>query len=70
MRFPGIYEPPLATCSPPKTASARPSARAAGGFALIQTKSKEGAIEFTRHFLKIAGDGETEIRQLYQHPAK
>ncbi len=37
-----------------------------GGFALIQAKSKEDAIEQTKHFLKTAGDGETEIRQLYE----
>jgi hypothetical protein len=36
-----------------------------GGFALIQTKSKEEAIEHTKRFLKIAGDGESEIRQVY-----
>jgi hypothetical protein len=35
-----------------------------GGFALIQAKSKEEAIEFTKAFMKIAGDGETEIRQV------
>ena len=26
--------------------------------------------EFTKRFLKVAGDGETEIRQLYEQPAK
>jgi len=41
-----------------------------GGFALIQAKSKDEAIEFTKRFLKVAGDGETEIRQLYEQPAK
>jgi len=41
-----------------------------GGFALIQAKSKEEAIEFTKRFLEVAGDGETEIRQLYEQPAK
>jgi hypothetical protein len=39
-----------------------------GGFALIQARSKEEAIEHTRNFLKIAGDGETEIRQVYEAP--
>jgi hypothetical protein len=34
-----------------------------GGFALIQAKSKQEAIEYSKTFLKIAGDGETEIRQ-------
>jgi hypothetical protein len=41
-----------------------------GPFARIQAKSKEEAIEFTKRFLKVAGDGETEIRQLYEQPAK
>jgi hypothetical protein len=36
------------------------------GFAIIQAKSKEDAIEQTKHFLKTAGDGETEIRQVYE----
>jgi hypothetical protein len=35
-----------------------------GGFALIHAKSREEAIEFTKAFMKIAGDGETEIRQV------
>jgi len=35
------------------------------GFALIKAKSKEEAIEYTKNFLKIAGDGETEIRQVF-----
>ena len=41
-----------------------------GGFAIIQAKSKEDAIRITKDFLNIAGDGETEIRQLYEQPAK
>jgi hypothetical protein len=41
-----------------------------GGFAIIQAKSKEDAIEITKDFLKVAGNGETEIRQLYEQPAK
>jgi hypothetical protein len=40
-----------------------------GGFALIQAGSKQEAIEYTKKFLKAAGDGETEIRQLYEAPA-
>ncbi len=35
------------------------------GFALIQAKSKEEAIEYTKNFLNHAGDGQTEIRQVY-----
>lgn len=36
-----------------------------GGFAIIQAKSKEEAIALTKTFLRIAGDGETEIRLLH-----
>ena len=39
---------------------------AIGGFAILQAKSKEEAIELTRNFLKIAGEGECELRQLYE----
>ena len=37
-----------------------------GGFAILEALSKEHAIELTKHFLKIAGDGECELRQLYE----
>ena len=37
------------------------------GFALIRANSKEEAIEQTKKFLKTAGDGETEIRQVFEH---
>jgi hypothetical protein len=37
-----------------------------GGFAILQVSSKEEAIELTRQFLAVAGEGETEIRQLYE----
>ena len=37
-----------------------------GGFALIQASSKDEAVEYVKRFLKIAGDGETEIRQVYE----
>jgi hypothetical protein len=40
-----------------------------GGFALIQAASKEEAIELCRRFLAVAGDGECELRQLYEAPA-
>src|SRR5579864_5846103 len=39
-----------------------------GGFALIQAKSKQEAIQLTKDFLRLAGDGECEIRQVYEHP--
>jgi hypothetical protein len=35
------------------------------GFALLEAGSKEEAIELTRRFLRVAGDGECEIRQVY-----
>jgi hypothetical protein len=34
------------------------------GYAIVQVKSKEEAIEVARRFMKVAGDGEGEIRQL------
>jgi hypothetical protein len=37
-----------------------------GGFAIIQAKSKAEAIELTKRFLKVAGDGESEIRLLHE----
>jgi hypothetical protein len=37
-----------------------------GGFALLKANSKEEAVKYTEDFLKIAGDGETEIRQVYE----
>jgi hypothetical protein len=36
------------------------------GFALIQVKSKEEAIAWTKRFLEVAGDGESEIRLLHE----
>ena len=36
-----------------------------GGFALLKADSKEEAVELARQFLKVAGDGECELRQLY-----
>lgn len=40
-----------------------------GGFAILEAKSKEEAIELTKNFIQIAGDGECEIRQLYDAAA-
>jgi hypothetical protein len=38
-----------------------------GGFALLQVKSKEDAIEAVKRFLNFVGkDGECELRQLYE----
>jgi hypothetical protein len=36
-----------------------------GGFALLQADSKEEAIELVQDFLRVAGDGECELRQVY-----
>src|SRR5215468_12563420 len=36
-----------------------------GGLAILQADSKEAAIELTRQFLHVAGDGECELRQLF-----
>jgi hypothetical protein len=35
-----------------------------GGFAVLEAKSREEAIELTKHFLEVAGDGECELRQI------
>jgi hypothetical protein len=35
------------------------------GFALLEAASKEEAIRMTKDFLKIAGDGECELRQIF-----
>jgi hypothetical protein len=40
-----------------------------GGFAILRAASKAEAIELARTFMAIAGDGECEIRQLYDAPA-
>jgi len=37
-----------------------------GGFALIQASSKEEAVALCKRFLAVAGDGECELRQLYE----
>jgi hypothetical protein len=37
-----------------------------GGFAILEAKSKEHAIELAREFLQVAGDGECELRQVYE----
>lgn len=37
-----------------------------GGFAILKADSKQDAIELARKFLNVAGEGECEIRQLYE----
>ena len=39
-----------------------------GGFALLEVNSKEEVIELTKRFLRVAGDGECEIRQVFEQP--
>ena len=39
-----------------------------GGFAILQANSKSEAIEMVKRFLKVAGDGECEIRQVFDAP--
>jgi hypothetical protein len=39
------------------------------GFAIVQLKSKAEAIELAERFLRLAGDGESEIRQMHDAPA-
>ena len=39
-----------------------------GGFAILNVSSKEQAIEEARKFLAIAGEGECELRQIYDSP--
>jgi hypothetical protein len=36
-----------------------------GGLAILQANSKAEALEIVRNFLRIAGDGECELRQLH-----
>lgn len=38
------------------------------GFAILEAKSKEEAIELARKFLDVAGDGECELRQIFTAP--
>jgi hypothetical protein len=37
-----------------------------GGFALLRANSKEEAIELVKNFLQVAGDGECELRQIFE----
>jgi hypothetical protein len=36
------------------------------GFALFEVKSKEEAIAWSRRFMEVAGEGENEIRQIFE----
>jgi len=37
-----------------------------GGFAILKASSKEEAIQLAKDFLKVAGEGECELRQVYE----
>jgi hypothetical protein len=37
-----------------------------GGFAILKANSKEEAVQLAKDFLKVAGEGECEIRQIYE----
>lgn len=37
-----------------------------GGLAMMRADSKEHAIQLAKEFLQVAGDGEVEIRQVYE----
>jgi hypothetical protein len=39
-----------------------------GGLAVLQANSKQEAIERVKEFLQVAGDGECELRQLFEAP--
>ena len=39
-----------------------------GGLAILQANSKEEAVQAVKEFLNVAGDGECELRQLYEGP--
>jgi hypothetical protein len=38
------------------------------GFALLEARSKEHAIELCKRFTEVSGDGECELRQIYTAP--
>lgn len=39
------------------------------GYAIVQVKSKQEAIEWAKRFLNVVGRGESEIREMYDAPA-
>jgi hypothetical protein len=39
------------------------------GYAIVQVKSKQEAIELAKRFLKVVGEGESEIRLMHDAPA-
>jgi hypothetical protein len=55
--------------APPSAKEAAEMGALIGEFALIQTSSMSEAVEWTKRFIRVAGDGETEIRELHDTPA-
>jgi hypothetical protein len=39
------------------------------GFAIVQTRTKAEAVELAKQFLKVVGEGESEIREMHDTPA-
>jgi hypothetical protein len=39
-----------------------------GGFAILSAPSKEAAVGYAQEFLQVMGQGECELRQLYEPP--
>jgi len=39
-----------------------------GGFAIMKANSREEAVKFVEEFLAVVGEGECELRQLYEAP--
>jgi hypothetical protein len=73
MKFLCIYKPAKKEGTPPTQQEMvdgpfTEAKEVVGGFALIQVPSKEAAIEVTKSFMNVAGDGETEIRQIFEQP--
>jgi hypothetical protein len=40
-----------------------------GGFAILKANSKAEAVELVKGFLQVVGEGECELRQVYEAPA-
>jgi hypothetical protein len=40
-----------------------------GGFAILKANSKSEAVELVKNFLQVVGEGECELRQIYEAPA-
>ncbi|MBA3319324.1 MAG: hypothetical protein H0T50_14695 [Gemmatimonadales bacterium] len=39
------------------------------GYAIVEARSKEHAIELTKRFLEVMGEGESEVRLMHEAPA-